>query len=1230
MSRRLLALCLALLTLPSALAAQTDVVRGTVTGPDNSPIERANVTVTTLSGNVSRSVRTARDGRFTIAFPGNDGNYMVTVAAIGYNAARFEVKRTADQTVLIADVKLSASSMQLDTVRVSGRNRVGRADTLTDVSGSARVVDNAAVSADQLGNLASLAASLPGVQFIPGTDGAPNSFSVLGLAGDQNLATLNGLIFGGANLPRDANVTTSLVTTPYDVSRGGFAGGLLSVQSRPGNNYIVRSSSVNFDSPRMQWSDAAAHALGQQYGNVSAGGLFSGPIQTDKSFYSIAYQAGRRAQDYQTLLNIGSAGLQAAGVAPDSVTRLLALIQRAGAASSVNGLPTGRSSDNALVFGTIDYVPPTSVSGQAFNLTFNGSFDRQRPANLTTYELPIHGGERTTAFGVAQGRHSGYFGYVLSETSIGLSQSSSRGNPFADLPSASVRVASTFADSPPSVQLLAFGGNPGLDVRQSARTLQARNQLSWFSDNNKHTLQLTTELRRDAFEQDFRTNALGSFSYNSLADLEADRPSAFARQLSPRFRSGGATIGAVAFGDSYRPKRGVQLQYGVRLDANHFDTGPATNSDVEATLGHANDYAPNNIALSPRFGFSWAYGRASEVSAFQGSAAAPRAVVRGGVGVFQNLPNAQSLGMALDNTGLPSAVQQLLCVGGAVPIPNWPAYAAGEAAIPARCADGSAGSVFSNTAPNVTLFDSRYKAPRSLRSNVQWAGALLDNRFSATVDATYSLNLDQTSSRDLNFAATPQFVLANEGSRPVYAPAASVVPVSGAIAGTAARVSPRFSHVTALVSDMTSESRQLTVSVSPVGFNSRYGWSLSYVYADTRERFLGFVSTAGNPLDAAWSRSGFDSRHQFIYTLSYNAFDVVRLGWFGWFRSGTPYTPLVTGDINGDGYVNDRAFIFDPASVSDTSLANGMRSLLTVGSRSARDCLASQLGRVASRNSCQGPWTSAANLTISFNPMKVRMPQRATLTFQIANPLGGADLLLHGERGLRGWGQPFTPTSSLLFVRGFDPTTQHFQYAVNQRFGATASSLNITRSPVTLTALLRVDIGPSRERQDLTQALDFGRTRGKNKVTAGMLRSAVLSGGIMNPMAQILRQSDTLGLSQDQADSIALLNRAYIIRLDSIWVPTARFLADLPDRYDQDDAYRHYRVAREASIDALMRLSPMVKSLLTGEQLRRLPSVVSSFLDPRYLAAVRSSTSGSGLASIVAPPAAGAMMRTAR
>ena len=154
-----------------------------------------------------------------------------------------------------------------------------------------------------------------------------------------------------------------------------------------------------------------------------------------------------------------------------------------------------------------------------------------------------------------------------------------------------------------------------------------------------------------------------------------------------------------------------------------------------------------------------------------------------------------------------------------------------------------------------------------------------------------------------------------------------------------------------------------------------------------------------------------------------------------------PYTPLVSGDINGDGYSNDRAFVFDPARTANPVLAASMQSLLNSASGNARDCLQKQLGLLAERNSCQGPWISQANLSFSLNPLKFRMPQRATLSFQVCNPLGAADLLLHGDGKLRGWGQFAFPDPNLLVVRGFDPQTQRYTYDVNQRFGSTRPAL---------------------------------------------------------------------------------------------------------------------------------------------------------------------------------------------
>jgi hypothetical protein len=289
-----------------------------------------------------------------------------------------------------------------------------------------------------------------------------------------------------------------------------------------------------------------------------------------------------------------------------------------------------------------------------------------------------------------------------------------------------------------------------------------------------------------------------------------------------------------------------------------------------------------------------------------------------------------------------------------------------------------------------------------------------------------------------------------------------------------------------------------------------------------------------------------------------------------------------------------------------------MRSLIDNSTGSAKECLQSQLGTLASRNSCTGPWTSSANLSISFNPLKVRLPQRATLSFSVSNPLGAADLLLHGQSKLHGWGQATFVDPTLMYVRGFDSTAQRFRYEVNPRFGSANPQFNAFRAPVTLTMSVRVDVGPSRERQQLTQMLDRGRKTQGQKVPEQALRAQYGTGGLLNPMAQLLRSMDTLGLVGWQADSIATMNRRYTIRLDSIWSPVARYLAALPERYDQGEAYDRYTRARKATVDMLIGYAPTINHLLTAEQKRKLPALVSSYLDTRYLAGIRSGTTGAG------------------
>src|SRR6185295_16880092 len=111
------------------------------------------------------------------------------------------------------------------------------------------------------------------------------------------------------------------------------------------------------------------------------------------------------------------------------------------------------------------------------------------------------------------------------------------------------------------------------------------------------------------------------------------------------------------------------------------------------------------------------------------------------------------------------------------------------------------------------------------------------------------------------------------------------------------------------------------------------------------------------------------------------------------------------------------------------------------------------------------------------------------------------------------WGQPAVPDNALLFVRGFDAGAQRYLYDVNPRFGSTSLAQSALRAPVIVTGIVRVDVGPTREKQTLIQQLDRGRRTPGTKFNEAALRALYSSGGVFNPIAAILRVADSLALT---------------------------------------------------------------------------------------------------------------------
>jgi hypothetical protein len=308
----------------------------------------------------------------------------------------------------------------------------------------------------------------------------------------------------------------------------------------------------------------------------------------------------------------------------------------------------------------------------------------------------------------------------------------------------------------------------------------------------------------------------------------------------------------------------------------------------------------------------------------------------------------------------------------------------------------------------------------------------------------------------------------------------------------------------------------------------------------------------------------------------------------------------VGSDINGDGARNDRAFVFDPADVraaGDTALASGMARLIEGTTGSTRECLRSQLGGIAGRNSCTAGWNPTLDLQANLRPdFGGTLGRRLNLMLSFVNPLAGIDQLLHGSRSLRGWGQQSRPDATLLYVNGFDAGQQRFQYRVNERFGDTRAGRTAIRNPFQIGLQARLQLGPDRQREMLMGRLAAMRNRGGpgGGGPGGMNPRAMLERVAPNPATLILTFRDTLKLSDAQVAQLTAIGDSLAIQNDSLAAQLTAAAANAATNAAGDigamfrmmqprlqEARRNYLAALERA-----------RGVLTPEQWERLPEQV--------------------------------------
>jgi hypothetical protein len=495
--------------------------------------------------------------------------------------------------------------------------------------------------------------------------GGRGAFSVGGQRETLNQVTLDGASFASAltggqagggsplGLPQEGMRGTQVVTSTFDVARGQFAGGLVAMTTRGGTN---RTAAPSPGCPRSRFQAEAGSPERAGFRQNRLSGGVGGPIVRDRLFYFGSFSLQRRTDALYALQPRDPLSTGALGVSPDSVARFLDVLsdhhgrqralrrihahRRRGEPAGARGL--GR---DAAAQRRAARAPGAVRAGQ-------------RP-----HRLPGDDGQRRRGGEQRRRRHRhphlALGGGWINEFRASVNLDRRDQVPYEEMPEGRVRVSSDLPDGQRGIGVLAFGGERSMPTYSRERTLEVANELSFlFRDLAPPEAGRAAEPAPSSRTPPSTSSAPSSTSRSARSPTARRRASRGAGAAHPRGRRDqrrrvpGRHLAAPA---------AAPVTYGVRLEGSRFDRAPERNPAVEARFGHRTDFRPADVRLSPRAGFSW---RLNE----QG---APLRMVRGGVGEFRGRAPFSLFASALDQTGLVDGESLLVCIGDAVPAPDW-------------------------------------------------------------------------------------------------------------------------------------------------------------------------------------------------------------------------------------------------------------------------------------------------------------------------------------------------------------------------------------------------------------------------------------------------------------------------------------------------------------------------------------------------------------------------------
>jgi hypothetical protein len=1057
------------------LAQSMSSITGYVRSKNGEALPAATVIIRNESTGFETATATNVDGRFVVNQIPLGGPYSITAQYVSYGSLKKTGYTIAVGENLRVDFALNEQAQELETVTIRARDEI--AQRISPVGAATRLgvteVRNMPTNGRSFQDLANLSPAVGGGSpFAIG--GTRESSTAITLDGGNQRYMMNGGLISQYTVSMEAIREYEVTTNEYNVLEGRQGGGSVNVITKSGTNNWTGSAFLFNRSKRFKVfgqelfdGTRDANFLNQPIRDFRInqyGFSLGGPIIKDKLHFFTALDFEDRREPFP-ILDVRPETEQIENITVANLERFQQILKDKyglDANQQQTGLFT-REPINRTVFARLDWQISTK-----HRLTFRNNFLWGRtPLTVSGDQAALWeswGNTEIFSYSSQLALRSTLNKTTTNEFRIQLQRAQRNFLPNSYAPRGFVSIQSTLASNANVTRQFQFGGNRIAPEEQGERQLQFSNNTYmqkgkfFFTFGTDNILTFTNTLNTNEqgglfqFPNLDALNNLAPTQYTRLAPINPQ-----ANGFAPYLRS--TALDFSLYGQTeFSPLKNVSVLAGVRYDATFFLRKPEYNPLVEEVLRRRTDVVARDLNnIQPRLQIKWDVFGDQKTTLRLGGGSYSANIVH-----WAQLSNILQSGMNLSDLAL---IENAATPQREVPQPDFQLYRRDPLSVPGLTSS-------QRGAPYLNLVGDNFQAPTTWKANFA-ARQLIANMFYVGVNAYVARTVNNFMYQDLNLRQNPTFTLANEGNRPVFAPLNTILRTSNENPATAAvRAYPVPNPSSANSNQTLGRTLELN-GVSNVwqrgvifetGVVFPKGGSINATYTINRTeddnsyncciaRTSTLTAVVGDPRALAENRGGAntDFRNKIVIFGTSPQIAGFRIGFRYVGLGGSPFSPLIFGDITGEGTgllvnSNKRAFVFDPAliranpnaTVFERAVADGMERVLNNPDNLGREVLLENLNQIAPRNAIYNRMWHNIDLRISYTLDKKTMKSLGKNSLEILAECFNFGNFLNREVGSR----DVVPGGNqvLLQALGIDPIAERqgrnqYAYRVNTNFG---------------------------------------------------------------------------------------------------------------------------------------------------------------------------------------------------